>query len=151
MHVEVSLELPRQQATVPTVRRVIGALLDQLGVTETVVDDVELAVAEACNNVIRHARDTHQYQVAFELDAEHVSVTVVDRGGGFDVETLVPAQPDEERGRGLTLMQALMDDTTFTIADGGMQARMETRLELRPDSPFSAWGDVTNAAGGEVS
>lgn len=137
MHVEVSLELPRQHATVPTVRRVIGRLLDELGVAEDVVGDVQLAVSEACNNVVLHAQETDAYKVAFELDAERVTVTVIDSGGGFDVETLVPAGDEAEQGRGLSLMRALMDAATFTPVEGGTAARMETRLSLRPDSPFA--------------
>ena len=136
MHIEVSLELPRQQATVPTVRRVIGRLLDELGVAEDVVGNVQLAVSEACNNVVLHARASDAYHVAFELDAERVAVTILDRGGGFDPDTLHPAGEDAERGRGIALMQSLMDDATFSFVDGGTEARMETRLALRPDSPI---------------
>ena len=116
MELKLTLALPRDEYSVPVARRVLSRSLDVLGVDETVVADIELALTEACTNVLDHAADTDEYEVSAGIDGTICIIEVIDRGGGFDDSTkgLVDAEPSAEDGRGIQLMRALVDKVTFT-------------------------------------
>ncbi|WP_219635605.1 ATP-binding protein [Nocardioides ungokensis] len=109
------MNLPRETVSVPVVRRLAAQALRAFGVADDDIDDVQLAISEACANVIDHAADTDSYEVQVELAADRCAITVVDHGGGFDDSAaLDEAHPTAESGRGLILMQALVDNLAFT-------------------------------------
>ncbi len=113
-HLDLSVSLPRESVSVPVVRRLAAQALRAFGVHDEDLDDVQLAISEACANVIDHAGETDTYDVKVELAADRCAITVVDQGGGFDA-TSVPERPgdDSEMGRGLALMRALVDNVAF--------------------------------------
>jgi serine/threonine-protein kinase RsbW len=113
-HLDLSVSLPRESASVPVVRRLAAQALRAFGVHDEDVHDVELAISEACGNVIEHAAETDSYDVKVELAADRCTITVVDQGSGFDA-TALPGRPDDdsEVGRGVALMRALVDNVAF--------------------------------------
>lgn len=113
-HLELSLSLPRETVSVPIVRRLAAQTLRAFGVADDDVDDVQVAITEACANVIKHAASADTYDVRIDLTSERCSLTVVDTGAGFDVDA-VPAEPGvrAESGRGLQIMRALVDNVAF--------------------------------------
>lgn len=113
-NLDLSVSLPRESVSVPVVRRLAAQALRAFGVHDDDVDDVQLAITEACANVIDHAGETDTYEVKIELAADRCTLTIVDQGSGFD-SAGVPARPDDdaEMGRGLALMRALVDNVAF--------------------------------------
>jgi serine/threonine-protein kinase RsbW len=75
-----------------------------------VVEQLVLAVAEACNNAILHAKGD-EFTVSVVVDSGRALVTVADHGAGF-VPPAHPTMPGPQATgrRGLALMQALVDD-----------------------------------------
>jgi serine/threonine-protein kinase RsbW len=83
---------------------------------------MELAVVEAVNNAIEHA---HHYQpeklvsVRVRLNADHLHFVVIDQGPPFDFAAALaafardPAGEEPERGRGLKIIQELMDELRY--------------------------------------
>lgn len=116
MEIKLTLALPRDEYSVPVARRVLARSLDVLGVDENVVADIELALTEACTNVLDHAGDADEYEVSAGISGTTCIIEVVDRGDGFDSATqgLTDAPPTAEEGRGIQLMRALVDRVTFT-------------------------------------
>jgi len=134
----VSLSLPREGGSVPVVRRLAAQALRAFGVTSDDIDDVQLAISEACANVIDHAADTDTYEVKVELAANRCAITVVDQGGGFDA-TLVPgvAEISAEAGRGVALMRAVVDNLDFRSEPlAGAVVHMVKNLHYDPTHPL---------------
>ena len=115
MEIKLTLALPRDEYSVPVARRVLARSMDVLGVDGAVVADIELALTEACTNVLDHATDTDEYEVSAGIDGTLCIIEVIDRGAGFDsrAQGLVDADPAAEGGRGIQLMRALVDRVTF--------------------------------------
>ena len=135
---DLSVSLPREGGSVPVVRRLAGQALRAFGVCDSDVQDVQLAITEACANVIDHAADTDTYDVKVELAADRCAITVVDQGGGFDAAA-VPERPDDEAmtGRGLMLMRALVDNVHFiNEPQAGAVVHMVKALTYDPDHPL---------------
>jgi serine/threonine-protein kinase RsbW len=140
--IELDLVLPRDNATVPLVRHILRHTLTEFGVSAECVGDVELAVTEAAANVIEHTAGDSQYKINVSVDERECVIRVTDDGAGFDQK--VPEEYPEgyaDSGRGLLLMQGLMDSLTFeSEQDEGTVVRLVKRLEfdvapLRPARP----------------
>jgi serine/threonine-protein kinase RsbW len=82
------LVFPRETISVPVMRRVLGGILDRLGVDEECVADLLLAVTEACTNVLRHSGPGHRYEVVALVGRNRCVIEVVDNGRGFDPAAL---------------------------------------------------------------
>jgi len=143
---DLSVNLPRETVSVPVVRRLAAQALHAFGVAAEDIGDVQLAISEACANVIDHAADTDSYEVQIELAADRCAITVVDHGGGFD-ETVAPdiVDPTAESGRGLALMQALVDNLAFANEpQAGTVVHMVKTLAYDASHPL--WRDQTRPA-----
>lgn len=137
-HMEMTVTLPRETGSVPVMRHLAGQTMDALGVVRSDVDDVQLAITEACANVVAHAVDTDTYEVKVDLGSHRCTITVVDRGTGFDSSTVVDdVHEHAERGRGLRLMQTLMDATAFeSVPLAGSVVHMVKELHYDESHPL---------------
>lgn len=115
MELVVAVCLPRESETVAVVRRVVTNALGGFGVTQECIDDIRLALSEACTNVIEHASDDDDYEVRLEVDQMRCSISVRNAGNGFDANALSDVMPDPSspRGRGVAIMRAVMDVVDF--------------------------------------
>jgi len=94
--VEFCLVFPRESLSVPVMRRVLGDTLSRLGIGESCVDDLLLAVTEACTNVLRHAGPGRRYELVAHVGTKRCVLEVLDSGRGFD-----PAKVGQRRRAGL--------------------------------------------------
>jgi serine/threonine-protein kinase RsbW len=141
IEVNLTLCLPRDTQTVPLVRHVVGAALRELGVTRDTTSDVELAVTEACANVVDHSHVQDEYEVRVAVNQERCEIRVVDTGHGFDFSSLDPdtPSPTDERGRGVVLMKALVDAIRFeSKPEAGTIVHLVKELDFDPDAPSFA-------------
>lgn len=127
----VELEIPARPAYLSLVRLIVDAAVGSLapGLSVTRLDDLKIAVTEACSNAIEaHEAICAEGPVAVRctIDDHQVTVDIVDRGRGFDPDRVeaLPAATDPRRlrhesGLGIPLMRTLTDEVTFTPqADG---------------------------------
>jgi anti-sigma regulatory factor (Ser/Thr protein kinase) len=104
-------------------RRSLGAWLAAAGADDDEAYDVLVAVGEAAANAVEHAYGPvdADFELTAELRSGDVEVTVGDRGRWR------PAR-GQNRGRGMTLMDDLMDQVDIETADHGTLVRMRRRL-----------------------
>jgi len=132
----IQLEIPPRSDYLALVRRVVATATDLHDVLpDGRIDDLSLAVSEACANAIdghRSHGSPDPVQIDIELDPRVVAVTITDRAGGFSPEEVdpIPAADDpgrlrHERGLGLPLMRSLAEAVTFTRTADGTAVRIE--------------------------
>ena len=105
---------------------------------ETTVNDVVLAVEEACTNAIRHSGSDRDIEIRLRFKGNDLRATVNDSGRGFDVASFDPHKvPDPllDHGRGLYLMSRLCDQMELSC-DGGLEVRLVKRAVLRALPPL---------------
>jgi serine/threonine-protein kinase RsbW len=112
----VRLDLPREAGSVPAVRRLLRSTLAVLHVDRDTGADLELAITEACANVVHHASGTETFEVLLEVAEDHCTIDVRDEGAGFDPSAIDPPQSQDERGRGLFLIRALAENVRMQSA-----------------------------------
>ncbi|MFI1994298.1 ATP-binding protein [Actinoplanes sp. NPDC020271] len=111
MRMSVRLNLPREVDSVPAVRRLLRCALSTLQVDGQAGADLEIALTEACANVVKHATGADAFEVRLDVGEDRCSIDVVDGGQGFEPgATPAPVPAASEHGRGLFLIRALAEN-----------------------------------------
>jgi anti-sigma regulatory factor (Ser/Thr protein kinase) len=110
----IELSLPAESRSLATLRRVLGRWLKAAGAGETEIYETLVAAGEASANAIAHAYPAGE--ASFEVEASRL---------GPDLEIVVRdfgswrAARGEDRRRGLTLMEQLMEEVEIDKRDTG--------------------------------
>jgi serine/threonine-protein kinase RsbW len=136
VHIEISLTLPRERGSVSAIRRIVAGAMAEVGVERSCAADVELALTEGCANVVRHATSTERYSVTFRLDHTAAYVIITDQGTGFTPNGFKRmAGALSEGGRGLALMEMLVDKADFRAEEGrGTQVQLTKQIVFEDNS-----------------
>lgn len=137
MRVALSLRLPRDRLSVPVVRHLAEYALLEVGAHTSDAHDVELALAEACANVLTHAGPGDVYDVDVLIGPYNCVIKVVDVGDGFDTSNLPRmSDSDAESGRGVGMMRAVMDEVRLTSEpERGTVVQLVKSLNFHDDAP----------------
>jgi anti-sigma regulatory factor (Ser/Thr protein kinase) len=111
-------------AAAAAVRGQFVQTLESRGFSSEALANAELVFGELVGNVVRHAGQTGDVEIALDHGGAECVLHVMDRGGGFNHVGRLPRDPYAEDGRGLFLIAALTDD--FTVSErsnGGSHAR----------------------------
>jgi serine/threonine-protein kinase RsbW len=116
VEIKMVLFLPRDAASVPVSRQVLDGCLETLGVAPDTRTDLALALTEACSNVIQHAGPGEEYEVLVRARDGRCVIEVLNTGtgGGAMTPSDRPVPPTAEHGRGLQIMDAVVDDLRLT-------------------------------------
>ena len=135
MHLEVRIDLPRHRRSVTAVRRMVAVALMELGVRDDDRHDLVTALSEACTNAVQHARGGRRYQVAFFVDGAEARIEVHDQGRALLVDAhRSMARPDQEGGRGIALMDRLVDTARFSSDEDGTTVTLHREIRAQADS-----------------
>jgi serine/threonine-protein kinase RsbW len=136
VNIEFSVRLPTDAQSVPLMRGLLRQALEHLEVAESGIEEIQLALTEACANVVDHAGEHEEYQVDVAISDELCRISVLDEGPGFEFDEashISEREPLEGRGRGLILMRALVDRLQFVQAeDGRHRVTLEKQLSTQP-------------------
>ncbi|ANS75822.1 anti-sigma B factor RsbW [Paenibacillus yonginensis] len=125
---QVQLTLPATADYVDIVRLNLYGIASKMGFSYEDIEDMKVAVSEACNNSVLYAYNHEDgiVEVIFEVRPGELVITVKDNGESFesykgDVSaTLHDKELGEAQigGLGFYLMQALMDDVSVVNEAG---------------------------------
>src|SRR3954454_23515846 len=129
---DVKLTLPARPENVSVIRHVLGAFAEALRLPDDLVEDLRLAVTEACTNVVRHAYPPDQtgpVEISIQPLEEHVSVIVSDHGRGIGTSSDTTGP-----GLGLPLIAAIADEVELhPVPGGGSRVAMTSSRQRRGD------------------
>lgn len=112
----------------------------QCGLDDHQVYDVQMAVDEACSNVIEHAyegKPNGKIEIVCEKQNDEFTITIRDTGKPFDPTRIAPPKtnvPIAERdigGLGLFFIHQLMDRVNFDFSKNGNRLTMVKRIPSR--------------------
>ena len=135
------LRVPSSTENLALIREFVGSAALQAGFNSSEIAKLELAVDEACANVIEHAYGhdiTKEVIVRATLDDETLCIDVEDTGNGFDPSVVNQEELEQliskrkTGGLGMRLMKTLMDEVRYEIEPGKKNAlHMMKRLNKK--------------------
>jgi GAF domain-containing protein/anti-sigma regulatory factor (Ser/Thr protein kinase) len=120
---ELLMEFPATPAVLSDVRQVLRRWLNEIGAGSDDVSSITLACGEACANAIEHAYSAASESFAVEAKRENGTVLLKVRDAG----SWRPPR-GTNRGRGLTIMEASMDELEVRPTKDGTEVLMRKRL-----------------------
>ena len=145
----IELEIPARPEFVGLARLVVSSLASsRRELPDDRIDDLKLAVSEACTNAIEAHAEVHADErviVRWREADDCFEVSVQDRGPGFDPEALPehppvtdPERLNFERGLGIPLIRTLVDEVEFDPSEQGTAVRMVMYCEPADLESFDA-------------
>jgi serine/threonine-protein kinase RsbW len=118
----VKMELPTQTDYISLVRQFVGGISRKAGFGDIDIEKIELAIDEACSNVLQHAykyESDNRYAVEITIRNTKLDIVITDQGDSFSFHDAVV--PDIEQhvselkvgGLGIFIMQQMMDDVKY--------------------------------------
>jgi serine/threonine-protein kinase RsbW len=126
----VSLTIPAEAEYLPIVGLSLYGIATKAGFSFEEIEDMKIAVAEACNNAVLHAYNDQRLgtvAIRFELDDLGIHIHITDEGSSFDYERTAnkaaslhnkPLNEISVGGLGMFMMQALMDNVQVRTNNG---------------------------------
>ncbi|MFY9469713.1 MAG: ATP-binding protein [Solirubrobacterales bacterium] len=123
------IRLEARAENVMLVRQAIEGAVREIGADPTVVDDIKLAVTEACSNVVKYAygAGAGEMEIALTSDEHSIAVTIRDFGEWREHD----ATGDIElSGMGIPLMKAVTSHHDVLRTPDGTQVALEFTRRL---------------------
>ena len=132
----IKLCVPGKPEYVGTVRIAVAHIAAGVGFDIEAIDDIKVAVSEACTNIICHSHNhsDFSYDVIIEREEKRITISVEDCGVGFETVKYIEPVPGETRGSGMGIfiVRALMDEVDIKSELGvGTNIRMTKYLQSR--------------------
>ena len=116
------IELESKIENLPVISKFVNRTLTGFQADPDTVNKAQMAIDEACTNIINYAYSgaAGPLKVALDLVGEDIIITIKDKGKPFDPTTIPP--PDltadvnerKEGGLGFYLIQKLMDSVSYS-------------------------------------
>jgi serine/threonine-protein kinase RsbW len=156
----IELGIPARAEYVALARLVVSSIASsRRDLADDRIDDLKVAVSEACTNAIeahRKASSDDVVTIACSETDDRFVVAVRDRGLGFDPATLPehppvtdPERLNFERGLGIPLIRTLVDDVEIESSKTGTEVRLVMecgRAELLDDDLFDSEFEIPDGA-----
>jgi serine/threonine-protein kinase RsbW len=124
----VELEIPARSAYVGVVRLALAALARNAGMDEEAVDDLRIAVSEACTNAVlstEQAAPDEPVTVTWREEPDRVAIEVADRGSVYDPEGAGENTQGIRMSLSISLLRSLVDECEIEPRpDGGMRTTL---------------------------
>jgi serine/threonine-protein kinase RsbW len=133
----VTVIFPGRLESLADIRDYVVQAAKRAGFNEKDVYAVELAVDEACTNIIEHAygnKGVGEIELTCDIKTDELVITLRDQGKPFDPAKVpepnfsVGLEELKPRGAGLFIMKKMMDEVKFTFdSEKGNTLRMVKR------------------------
>ena len=125
----VELRIPAAAEWVAVARLAVAAVANRLAFSYEEIEDVKLAVAEACTNCIHYATAGDAIDIRCEVLPRELQVVVRDAGPSGESGDRARDTDDVMDGLGVFLIQSLMDSVEYQVdPKRGIELRMSKRL-----------------------
>jgi len=132
---EVTLTLPMLPDMEIAASKTATAMAEYMSMSPDRIDEVRMAVVEACINAIEHSsapdRKVHlTFSILGDPVAEKLQIEIADLGVGFEPDQVEEPRIEEKlkatrkRGWGLKIIEGLMDEVEVITGSHGTTVRM---------------------------
>ena len=115
----IKMEITANPAYVSIIRLTTSGIANKVGFCMDDIEDLKVAVSEACTNDIKHSSDD-RFTITYTMIENGLTIEIIDNGNGYDTSSI--NEPDienlKESGMGLFIIEALMDEVSIESQEG---------------------------------
>ncbi len=123
----VRLTIPARAEYIALCRLALTGISRLRAFPEEVLEDLKLALTEACTNSVRHAYGEAAagvVEIVYELHPDRLVIEVTDDGEGFDPTARGGDQHVSEGGLGIAIIRAIADEVEIGPRASGRGSRL---------------------------
>jgi serine/threonine-protein kinase RsbW len=125
----VELRIPAKAEWVAVARLAVSAVANRLPFTLEELEDLKLALAEACTNCIVNTGADDAIDITFEASTDEIRITVRDHRRVKPEGIAARLEGDRTEGLGIYIIQSLMDAVEYRVdARSGAELVMVKRV-----------------------
>ena len=131
---QIRLEIPSAAEYVGVVRRAVESIASRMPFAATDIEDLKLAVGEACTNAVRHGCPSRHHPfitVICKVTPDFLEIEIKNGlAGGEQCPSVVTIpDTDKEGGMGLYIMREVMDEVDIVWKGRTASIRMVKRVK----------------------
>ena len=133
----VVVQTPGDISYLHRIREFIAGIATEVGIDQQEIDNIELAVDEACTNVIEHGYvpddPNKEITIRMEINTSKLVLTVIDHARPFNMLQYTPRDIKEleaegrDGGLGIRLIKHIMDSIDYQIREDGHNELIMTK------------------------
>ncbi|MCP4400679.1 MAG: ATP-binding protein [bacterium] len=134
----IVLQTPGEMHYLHRIRDFITGIAEESGINEHDLDNIELAVDEACANVIEHGYEpdapNKDLTIRMEIDSSRLVLTISDQGKQFDPRSKKQTDLKElidmkrDGGLGISLIKQAVDEIDYRTTPEGRNELILTKF-----------------------
>lgn len=115
----IKMDITANPEYVGIIRLTASGIANKIGFSMEDIEDMKVAISEACTNAIKHSNDDTFY-ITFNILENGLNIEIKDNGEGCDISSipLPDLENPKENGLGLFIIQTLMDEVSIESKDG---------------------------------
>ncbi|WP_024621721.1 ATP-binding protein [Metaclostridioides mangenotii] len=115
----IKMEISTNPDYVGIIRLATSGVANKVGFSVDEIEDIKVAVSEACTNAIRHS-EVNNFLIEFKLLQNGLCIEIKDQGKGYDIDSIeaVDLSNPKEGGLGIYIIKTLMDEVEIDSRDG---------------------------------
>ena len=107
----IKMEISSNPDYIGVIRLTTSGIANKVGFSIDDIEDIKVAVSEACTNALKHSGDK-TFHIIFTILENGIEIEIRDNGKGYNVDSI--EKPDllnpKENGLGLFIIKTLMDE-----------------------------------------
>lgn len=107
----IKMEISSNPDYIGVIRLTTSGIANKVGFSIDDIEDIKVAVSEACTNALKHSGDKI-FHIIFTILENGIEIEIRDNGKGYNVDSI--EKPDllnpKENGLGLFIIKTLMDE-----------------------------------------
>lgn len=119
----IKMSIPNKPEYVSVIRLTTSALANQIGFNIEEIDDIKVAIAEACTFILQSEIESENLNIEYNLYDTKLSISVKGENPNTEIKESI------ENGLGLFIIKSLMDEVIFNDDNGSIQIIMIKEIE----------------------
>jgi serine/threonine-protein kinase RsbW len=135
---EITLTAPNLPDMEIMISDIASSVASNLRLSQNEIDEIKLAVIEACLNSFEHSRSSdNKVTVRFYPEKDSLKIVIEDNGIGFnpgeieapDIKKIISGEEKRHRGWGLKIIKSFMDEVKIDSDKSGTKLTLIKRLK----------------------
>ncbi len=130
MSIQIVMMLPPRAGSVSLARHTLAEALRIPGVASDCIHEAQVALSEACSNILRHVGGDESFEVLINIGDVELTVHILDTTAGIPHARQLANWPNvhAEADGSLALMTEFTDHASFESEGGRGSVRLKKRL-----------------------